>query len=178
MHIHCASVINDSSSIIIILCTSSILSVFCTGRGTRHIGVTLHSVCREGKALEKRSKSKDMLDMVLQRNDNPGLALRTIYDPYNDEQLTLSHEELRVLMNIQQGKMPDVHIEPYEDLVDWYSNVTDTTPMQNGPEPKRRFMPSKWEEKKIVKLVRLSCCLPPCATACRSLSTPRSTWMC
>ena len=95
-----------------------------------------------------------MLDAVLQRNDTPGAALRTIYDPYNDEELTLSREELRVLMNIQQGKMPEVHINPYEDLVDWYSNEVDPTPMQNAPEPKRRFMPSKWEEKKVVRLVR------------------------
>ena len=95
-----------------------------------------------------------MLDRVLQRNDSPGLALRTIYDAYNDEELTLSKEELRVLMNIQQGNMPDVNINPHEDLIDWYSNEVDPHPMHNGPEPKRRFMPSKWEEKKIVKLVR------------------------
>ena len=111
--------------------------------------------CRDGYALAKRDRGKDMLDAVLARNDAPGLALRTIYDPYNDEELTLSKEELRVLMNIQQGKMPDVSIDPHEDLVDWYSNTVDPHPMQNGPEPKRRFMPSKWEDKKIVKLVRL-----------------------
>jgi ribosome biogenesis protein ERB1 len=95
-----------------------------------------------------------MLDALLLRNDKPGQALRTIYDPYNDEVLTISREELRTLINIQQGKVPDVHIDPYEDLVDWYTNEEDRFPMQNAPEPKRRFMPSKWEEKKIVKLVR------------------------
>ena len=45
----------------------------------------------------------------------------------------LSKEELRVLMNIQQGKMPDVSIDPHEDLVDWYSNTVDPHPMQNRP---------------------------------------------
>jgi ribosome biogenesis protein ERB1 len=94
-----------------------------------------------------------LLDALLLRNDKPGEALRTIYDPYNDEELTVSREELRTLINIQQGKLPDVHIDPYEDLVDWYTNEEDPFPMQNAPEPKRRFMPSKWEEKKIVKLV-------------------------
>ena len=109
-----------------------------------------------------------MLDAVLLRNDSPGAALRTIYDPYNDEELTLSREELRTLMNIQQGRMPEVNIDPYEDLVDWYTNEEDPHPVHNAPEPKRRFMPSKWEEKKIVKLVRTLSCrrVPPCMRRC------------
>lgn len=111
-------------------------------------------MCSDGQALAKRGQQGDMLDAVLKRNDTPGAALRTVYDPYNDEELTLSREELRVLMNIQQGKVPEVHINPYEDLVDWFSNEVDPTPLRSAPEPKRRFMPSKWEEKKIVKLVR------------------------
>jgi hypothetical protein len=123
------------------------------------------AACREGQALAKRDRGTDMLDAVLARNDTPGLALRTIYDPYNDEELTISKEELRVLMNIQQGKMPDVAIDPHEDLVDWYSNTVDPHPMQNAPEPKRRFAPSKWEDKKIVKLVR-GCALVHCCAMC------------
>ena len=101
----------------------------------------------------KRSRA-DKLDALLARNDNQSLALRTIYDPYNDEEMVLSREELKVLMNIQKGRMPEVNINPFEDMVDWYAGDVDIHPMQNAPEPKRRFMPSKWEEKKVVKLVR------------------------
>lgn len=95
-----------------------------------------------------------MLDTLLLRNDSPGTALRTLYDPYNDEELVLSREELRTLLNIQQGRTPEVAVDPYPDHEDWYSNEPDPFPISSAPLPKRRFKPSMWEERKIVKLVR------------------------
>ena len=94
-----------------------------------------------------------MLDKLLLRNDAPGTALRTIYDPYNDEELVLSRSELRTLLNIQKGRTPEVSVDPYADHHDWYSNTVDPFPVSAAPQPKRRFMPSVWEERKIVKLV-------------------------
>ncbi|KAL9270532.1 Ribosome biogenesis protein BOP1-like protein [Drosera capensis] len=38
--------------------------------------------------------------------------------------------------------------------VDWFKWEYSIHPLCNAPEPKRRFTPSKWERKKIVKLVR------------------------
>eukprot|EP00892_Ulva_mutabilis_P006986 jgi/Ulvmu1/465/UM001_0472.1 len=109
---------------------------------------------RDGEPIKRKGKPGDMLDTLLARNDTPGAALRTIYDPYNDEELTLSRAELRMLLNIQQGKTPDVEVDPYADHVDWYSNTVDDFTGNNAPIPKRRFRPSVWEEQKIVKLVR------------------------
>jgi BOP1NT (NUC169) domain len=133
---------------------------------------------REGAPLARRPRDKDMLDAVLARNDSPGEALRTIYDPYNDEELTLSKEELRVLMNIQRGRTTDVSIDPHADLVDWYSNTVDQAPMQNGPEPKRRFMPSKWEEKKVVKLARSRDFIPSSRKSSSALGEPARVCKC
>jgi BOP1NT (NUC169) domain len=96
-----------------------------------------------------------MLDTLLKRNDDPSAALRTLYDPYNDEELVLSREELRVLLNIQKGRTPELSVDPYADHIDWYSNELDPFPVSSAPQPKRRFKPSTWEERKIVKLVRL-----------------------
>lgn len=43
-------------------------------------------------------------------------------------------------------------VDPYPDEDDWYTRDVSIHPLQGGPEPKRRFIPSKWEEKK---------CAPP-----------------
>ncbi|RLN32966.1 hypothetical protein C2845_PM03G26320 [Panicum miliaceum] len=40
------------------------------------------------------------------------------------------------------------------DYVDWFEYEDKGHPLSSAPEPKRRFVPSKWEQKKVVKLVR------------------------
>lgn len=48
-------------------------------------------------------------------------------------------------------------MNPYEPYVDW-ATLDDVNggihPFSSAPEPKRRFLPSKWEAKKVVKLIR------------------------
>lgn len=39
-------------------------------------------------------------------------------------------------------------VNPYEPEVDWFTRDVEIHPINDAPEPKRRFMPSKWEEKK------------------------------
>lgn len=39
-------------------------------------------------------------------------------------------------------------MNPYEPEVDWFSRDKEIHSLWQAPEPKRRFMPSKWEEKK------------------------------
>lgn len=57
---------------------------------------------KEGGKITK-SKKKDQLDKLLDRNDSKK-ALRTIYDEYNDEEITLSKEELAMIMRIRKGE--------------------------------------------------------------------------
>jgi ribosome biogenesis protein ERB1 len=83
-----------------------------------------------------------------------GKSWRTIYDPYNGEEVTLSKEEVRMLMRIRQGHFPHVEVNPYEDYNDWFSSDVMEMPLSDAPEPKRRFIPSQWEAKKVVHLVR------------------------
>ncbi len=50
-------------------------------------------------------------------------------------------------------------MNPYEPEVDWFTREPEIHSLHQGPEPKRRFMPSKWEEKKCgPALFRLSIC--------------------
>lgn len=42
-------------------------------------------------------------------------------------------------------------LQPY---VDFFTGETMKTELGREPEPKRRFIPSKWEHKRIMKIVR------------------------
>ncbi|KAL3150329.1 Ribosome biogenesis protein 1 [Trebouxia sp. C0010 RCD-2024] len=113
----------------------------------QHIGYD-----HDAKKLIKRTR-KDKLETLLAQTDTKQ-GLRTIYDEYNDEEIVLSKDELRMIQRIRQGQFPDVEVNPYEPEMNWFTDDTETMPLSAAPEPKRRFIPSKWEEKKVVKLVR------------------------
>ena len=53
-----------------------------------------------------------------------------------------------------------MQVDPYPDEDDWYTRDVSIHPLQGGPEPKRRFMPSKWEEKKCAPLLKLTELMP------------------
>ena len=124
-------------------------------RAEDHVGYDV-----DGRRLGRRPR-KDALDALLERADG-GAALRTIYDERNDEDIVLSHDEIRMVTNIRRGAFPHVGlsaeagggINPFEDEDDYYTRHRLVTPINAAPEPKRRFMPSKWEERAVVKLVR------------------------
>lgn len=46
------------------------------------------------------------------------------------------------------GQFPHVEVDPFEPEVDWFTRDVEVMPLSGAPEPKRRFIPSKWEEKK------------------------------
>lgn len=75
-------------------------------------------------------------------------ALRTIYDEYNDEEITLTREELAMIMRIRKGQFPHVEVDPFQPYDDYFSREREIMPIVDMPEPKRRFVPSKWEEQK------------------------------
>lgn len=106
----------------------------------------------EGDRIIKKDR-KDKLDQLLDRNDD-SLAWRTVYDKYNDEDIVLSKEEIRMIQNIRAGRYAHSDIDLHPDENDWFSRHREYMPLSAAPEPKSRFTPSKWEEKKVVKLVR------------------------
>jgi ribosome biogenesis protein ERB1 len=57
-----------------------------------------------------KTKRGDKLDALLARNDVSGKSLRTIYDEYNDEEIVLSKEELKMIMRIRKGQFPHVEV--------------------------------------------------------------------
>ena len=69
----------------------------------QHIGYD-----RDAKKLIKRTR-KDKLETLLAQTDTKQ-GLRTIYDEYNDEEIVLSKDELRMIQRIRQGHFPDVEV--------------------------------------------------------------------
>jgi ribosome biogenesis protein ERB1 len=66
----------------------------------------------------------------------------------------LSAQEIEIIRKLQTGSFPDADYEPYPDSVDFFTQDVMSMPLSAAPEPKRRFVPSKWEHKAVMKLVR------------------------
>jgi ribosome biogenesis protein ERB1 len=108
---------------------------------------------RYGQKLSKRDRDGDALDAFLQRTDDPQ-AWRTLHDPYNDRELTLSRDEIDTIRRIRQGKYPSTLTDTSAELINWADDDAFGFPFDNSTEPKRRFIPSKAEAKRVIRLVR------------------------
>nr|AXY97614.1 Transducin/WD40 repeat-like superfamily protein [Populus tomentosa] len=116
-------------------------------RDEKHIGYDI-----AGKKLKKKEK-QDKLDSFLANVDD-SKNWRKIYDEYNDEEVELTKEETKLIRRVLKGKAPHGDFDPYAPYVDWFKWEDSKHPLSNAPEPKSRFIPSKWEAKKVLGLVR------------------------
>ncbi|KAI4375530.1 hypothetical protein MLD38_013388 [Melastoma candidum] len=112
-----------------------------------HIGYDL-----AGKKIKKKVR-QDKLDAFLASADD-SKSWRKIYDEYNDEEVELTKDETKLIRRLLKGKAPHAEFDPYAPYVDWFKWDDAIHPLSNAPEPKRRFIPSRWERKKVVELVR------------------------
>ena len=60
----------------------------------------------------------------------------------------IQHFQMFACIAPDQGVFGCLQINPYEPEVNWFSDDKEIMPLSAAPEPKRRFIPSKWEEKK------------------------------
>ena len=75
-------------------------------------------------------------------------------DPSTGKPLELSHEELNMLKRIQMNEVPDGEYDPYPATIEYFTGEEEKMPLSAAPEPKRRFVPSKQEAKRVMKIVR------------------------
>ena len=63
----------------------------------------------------------------------------------------LSPEELDLIRRLYQNENPDAGYDPYEPMVEWFTGKgkEEIMPLSAAPEPKRRWIPSKWEKQKV-----------------------------
>ncbi|KAH7930308.1 BOP1NT-domain-containing protein [Leucogyrophana mollusca] len=114
-----------------------------------HIGYDIN-----GKRVLRPARG-DELDKFLQTVEDPS-AWTAAFDKNTQMDKPLSAEELDIIRRLQAGENPDTNYDPYEPTVEWFTGKgkEEIMPLSSAPEPKRRWLPSKWEKQKIMKIVR------------------------
>lgn len=112
-----------------------------------HIGYDIN-----GKRIMRPAKGS-ALDQLLELIDLPE-GWTGLLDQNTGESLNLSTEELELIRKIQNNENTDENLNPYEPTVEWFTSKTEVMPLSAAPEPKSRFMPSKHEAKRIMKIVK------------------------
>ena len=112
-----------------------------------HIGYDIN-----GKKIARPAKG-EALDALLDSIELPK-GWTGLTDPATGKPLELSQQELEVLKRIQMNEVPDENHDPYPDTVEYFTSKTEVMPLSAAPEPKRRFVNSKHEAKRIMKIVR------------------------
>ncbi|CZR61171.1 probable Ribosome biogenesis protein erb1 [Phialocephala subalpina] len=112
-----------------------------------HIGYDIN-----GKKIMRPAKG-EALDALLDSIDIPK-GWTGLTDPATGKPLNLSQDELEILRRIQTNEMPEEGYDPYPATVEYFTGIEEVMPLSAAPEPKRRFLPSKHEAKRVMKLVR------------------------
>ncbi|KAG1688024.1 hypothetical protein DVH05_004434 [Phytophthora capsici] len=112
-----------------------------------HIGYNV-----DGKKIMK-SNNGDGIDDAIAAKDDPNYD-RTVYDAYNDRKIVISDRDMEIIRRMQAGAFAHPEFEAYPDYVDIYSSNKMIHSMGNDLEPKSRFLPSKWERMKVMKIMK------------------------
>lgn len=112
-----------------------------------HIGYDIN-----GKKIARPAKG-EALDALLDSIDVPK-GWTGLTDPATGKPLQLSQGELEILRKIQMNEVPEEGYDPYPAMVEYFSGKLEVMPLSAAPEPKRRFVPSKHEAKRVMKIVR------------------------
>ena len=112
-----------------------------------HIGYDIN-----GKKIARPAKG-EALDALLDSIDIPK-GWTGLTDPATGKPLELNQQELEILKRIQSNEVPEEGYDPYPATVEYFTSKTEQMPLSSAPEPKRRFVPSKHEAERVMKLVR------------------------
>ncbi|KAH8697036.1 putative ribosome biogenesis protein Erb1 [Talaromyces proteolyticus] len=112
-----------------------------------HIGYDIN-----GKKIMRPAKG-EALDALLDSIEIPK-GWTGLTDPSTGKPLELSQDELELLRKVQMNEIPEEGYNPYEPTVEWFTSKEEIMPLSAAPEPKRRFLPSKHEAKRVMKIVR------------------------
>lgn len=75
----------------------------------------------------------------------------TAFDKKLQTDKPLTAEELDLIRRLQENENPDANYDPYEPTIEWFTGKgkEEVMPLSAAPEPKRRWVPSKWEKQKV-----------------------------
>ena len=111
-----------------------------------HIGYDIN-----GKKVARPAQG-EALDALLDSIEVPQ-GWTGLTDPATGKPMELKPEELEVLKRIQMNEVPEEGYDPYPATIEYFTSKTEQMPLSSAPEPKRRFVPSKHEAKRVMKLV-------------------------
>jgi ribosome biogenesis protein ERB1 len=112
-----------------------------------HIGYDIN-----GKRIMRPARGS-ALEQLLESIDLPE-GWTGLLDSNTGSSLNLTQEEIDLIARIENNKATDDSINPYEPTIEWFTSKTEIMPLMATPEPKRRFVPSKHEAKRIMKIVK------------------------
>ena len=112
-----------------------------------HIGYNIN-----GKKIMRPAKG-EALDALLDSIDVPK-GWTGLTDPNTGLPLALSQQELQLLRRVQMNETGEEGYNPYEPTIEYFTSNMEIMPLNAAPEPKRRFVPSKHEAKRVMKIVR------------------------
>lgn len=113
-----------------------------------HIGYDIN-----GKRIMRPAKG-EALDALLDSIDIPK-GWTGLTDPTTGKPLNLTEEELSVLKKVTRNEVIEEGYDPYPEMIAYFSGVNqEIMPLSAAPEPKRRFIPSKHEAKRVMKIVK------------------------
>jgi hypothetical protein len=109
-----------------------------------HIGYDVN-----GRKVFRPAKG-DELDKFLANTEDPR-AWTSVEDKMLQQQVQLSDKELDIIRRLERAENPDADYDLYAPTIEWFTGEgrERTMPLSAAPEPKRRFVPSKWEHKKV-----------------------------
>ncbi|KAM0791153.1 hypothetical protein ACM66B_005638 [Microbotryomycetes sp. NB124-2] len=113
-----------------------------------HIGYDI-----EGKKI-MRPATGDELDKFLEGVEDDAGGWTTVKDKLHQQNVQLTEEELDLIHRLAKAENPDSNYDPYEPTIPYFTSQVRDMPLSARPEPKSRFLPSKWEHRKVMKIVR------------------------
>lgn len=112
-----------------------------------HIGYTI-----DGERIARPAKGQ-ALDALLNTIDIPQ-GWTGLTDPSTGLPLELDGEQLELLRRVTQDEVADDGYDLYPPMVEYFTSKIEVMPLSAAPEPKRRFVPSRHEAKRIVKIAK------------------------
>jgi ribosome biogenesis protein ERB1 len=114
-----------------------------------HIGYDIN-----GRRIARPAKG-EALDSLLDSIDIPE-GWTGLTDPSTGKPLQLTAEELETLKKLTRNEAPGEGYDPYPDMVEYFTGkgMEEIMPLTAAPEPKRRFVPSMHEHKRVMKMVK------------------------
>lgn len=141
--------------------------------GRRARPLPLH---RRGPRLLVSSHSFPLLFLLELRADTVQRLLfqrTSVPDKLLHQNTALTDAELDIIRRLQNAENPDENYDPYAPTVEWYTSHEEVMPLSSRPEPKARFVASKWEHKKVSSpFRRVSSSSPPFALSSPSPYLP------